>query len=469
MMPAMKSRFFSLLLSLLAGSVVCSADASVEVGRVMCVGDSITHGSFAPSYRWPLHKIFVDNGVKFEFVGVNVGNQPQKYGVTPGIVYAGVPFNNRHSAICSERAFEIAGRRNKSGRLGNSNIFDWLGLDKTYKGKFRINPATQMPDVFILLIGTNDTYSDYGDRGGISAGNFYKITLRNLLGPGGDMDKIIGAMRQAAPKARILLLTVPTWHDGTRYTNKKADYAVMADYNEKLKAWAAEKNLEVVDVNRYLVDISRTDKPGVGEEQFFNARDHLHPTAQGDMLIAADLAKVLGVGGRTVGLERKPIADFPLSAEESGAIPQQKWADMDVSKGFTVAVQGAAVGNGATDGWSATDGICLHVCRPDKQVCGKLSMTESAILWNGKTVLYRSDMSQNKDDIRVAWLPTTKGENRQPGFYVWLGDRLIGEALPSMPQSANGMINGASVSKSGDLPSVCGTLRAISGAFAPAL
>ena len=142
---------------------------------------------------------------------------------------------------------------------------------------------------------------------------------------------------------------------------------------------------------------------------------------------------------------------------------------MDVSKGFTVAVQGAAVGNGATDGWSATAGIRLHVCRPDKQVCGKLSMTESAILWNGKTVLYRSDMSQIKDDIRVAWLPTTKGENRQPGFYVWLGDRLIGEALPSMPQSANGMVNGASVSKSGDLPSVCGTLRAISGAFAPAL
>ena len=102
MMPAMKSRFFSLLLSLLAGSVVCSADASVEVGRVMCVGDSITHGSFAPSYRWPLHKIFVDNGVKFEFVGVNVGNQPQKYGVTPGIVYAGVGNGNIHKNVFPE-------------------------------------------------------------------------------------------------------------------------------------------------------------------------------------------------------------------------------------------------------------------------------------------------------------------------------------------------------------------------------
>ena len=142
---------------------------------------------------------------------------------------------------------------------------------------------------------------------------------------------------------------------------------------------------------------------------------------------------------------------------------------MDVSKGFTVAVQGAAVGNGATDGWSATAGIRLHVCRPDKQVCGKVTMTESAILWNEKTVLYRSDMSQNKDALRVAWLPSSTGENRQPGFYVWLGDRLIGEALPSMPLSANCWINGAMISTPADLPYDCGTLCAIPGAFAPAL
>lgn len=465
----MKSVFLSVLAGLLAAGVVRGAEPAVEVGRVMCVGDSITHGSFAPSYRWPLHKIFVDNGVKFEFVGVNVGNQPQKYGVTPGIVYAGVPFNNRHSAICSERAFEIAGRRNKSGRLGNSNIFDWLGLDKTYKGKYTIDPQTQMPDVFILMIGTNDTYSDYGDRGGIGAKNYYKTVLRNLLGPGGDMDTIVGAMRKAAPGARILLLTIPTWHDGTRHTNRKEDYAVIMDYNEKLKTWAAGKGIEVLDVNRYLVDIARTDKPGVGEEQFFNSRDHLHPTAQGDMLIAADIAQRLGVGGRTVGLPRKATSDFELSSDEKAEIFEESWLRLPAEKGVTLVLQGAAVGNGATDGWDSEKGLYLFMCRNDEaRFCASLQMTESAILWNNHTVLYRSDMSKNTEEVRIAWVPKPEGENRKPGFYVWLGDRLIGEALPGIPDEALCWVPSASVGASSELPCKTGVLRVESGAWAPA-
>lgn len=469
MMPAMKSRFFCLLPGLL-GCVVDGAEQARDIGRIMFVGDSITHGFGTSSYRWPLHKIFVDNGVAFVAVGVTQDNLRPQSGTPAGTVYAGVPFNNRHSSISAERAYEVAGRINNSGRLGNSNIHDWLGLDASYTGKYRINPATEMPDVFVLLIGTNDTFSDFGRRGGFGLEPFYNEVHQNLLRPGGDMDTIVTAMRRANPAARILVLSIPTWHDGnTPHSNAPADYVALHKLNAALQDWALAKKLEWVNVNKGLVDVTRADKPGVAEPQFFSALDGLHPTNHGDLLIAAEVARALGVGGRTVGLLRKPVADFVLSANGHGAIPMQEWEDMDVTQGFTVAVQGASVGNGATDGWDSSAGVRLHVCRTDKQVCAKLTMTESAILWNENTVLYRSDMSLNQEDIRVAWVPTTTGENRHPGFYVWLGDRLIGEALPGMPQTANCWINGAMISKTADLPAGVCTLHAAPGAFAPAL
>ena len=57
-----------------AGGVCAAGEASPELGNIMFVGDSITHGFRAPSYRWPLHKTLVDNGVSFSAVGVHVGN-----------------------------------------------------------------------------------------------------------------------------------------------------------------------------------------------------------------------------------------------------------------------------------------------------------------------------------------------------------------------------------------------------------
>ncbi len=461
----MKKRFANFLSILVGCGVLNGAEAPAELGRVMFVGDSITHGYGTSSYRWDLHKILVDNGVKFSVVGVTQENLRPDRGTKAGTLYGGVPFNNRHSAMSAERAWEVAGRANTSGRLGNSNIFDWLGLDATYTGPYRIDPATEMPDIFVLLIGTNDTFSDYGRRGGFGREEFYREVSRNLLAPGGDMDTIVDAMRRANPKARILLLSIPTWHDGTPHSNAPADFSALRRLNAELAVWAAAKNLELVDVNRGLVDITRSDKPGVGEPQFFSPHDHLHPTPQGDMLIADTVAEALGVPGRTVGLVRKATAQLPLCHDERGNIPPAEWAAADVSTGVTVAVSGLRVGDAAAHGWDATPAARLQVCRPDAGFCGILSVTESAILWNEATVLYRTDMSQNTEELRVAWVPGNAAENRPQGFYVWLGDSLIGEALPSMPQEANCWVNRAGISVSAAAGYT--TLRASAGAYAP--
>ena len=58
----MKVRLPLPLLAALAAAfpAATAAPAGTELGNVMFVGDSITHGVNSASYRWALHKIFTD-------------------------------------------------------------------------------------------------------------------------------------------------------------------------------------------------------------------------------------------------------------------------------------------------------------------------------------------------------------------------------------------------------------------------
>ena len=106
----MKTRLpLSLLAALLAVfPSAIAAPAGTDLGNVMYVGDSITHGMNSGTYRWALHKIFADNGISYHAEGVKTGNYSG--GVTAGTSYGGQVFNNEHSSQASARAWEISGR-----------------------------------------------------------------------------------------------------------------------------------------------------------------------------------------------------------------------------------------------------------------------------------------------------------------------------------------------------------------------
>lgn len=466
-----------LVASMLGCGVLCAEDAPQDLGNIMFVGDSITHGFGTPSYRWPLHKVLVDNGVKFVAVGVTQGNQNPRFCVEPGTLYAGVAFNNRHSAMSSERAYEIAGRINKSGRLGNSDIMDWLGLDTAYTGEFKLDMSGQTPDVVVMMIGTNDTFGDYGNKGGIGAGTNMQEAQAALIGTSvdgkiwsgaGDLDAIVDSLRCANPKVRIIILTIPTWHDARHNNNSAADYAALFAYNEALQKWCAFKNVEIADVNRVLVNPAREDKPGVAEIQFFHNRDRLHPTEQGDLLISGVVADALGVPGRTVGLVRKSATEFTpmsfrggkLSSTNAMRLPQADAAT------FTAAVQ-CRVGDGAANGWISEPALRLSL--GNGQYTGILHITESAILWGEKKdkVLYTADMSANTQELRVAYVAGNEAEGRNPGFYVWLGEHLIGEALPGLNPAANGHVPGLILSPLDRAAVEVSAASVTAGAYAP--
>ncbi len=410
--------FSGILLALFCSSPLLGAE------RVMFVGDSITHGVGAGSYRWALHRLWVDNGMSFEVVGVHAGNHSG--GIAPGTKYGGSVFNNRHSSMCSERAYEIAGRINTSGRLGNSNVRDWLGLNQAYAGPFRIDPATQMPDMFFILIGTNDALGENADKGGIGAGNNLATLRKNMLGEGGDMDSIIAAMREANPNAEIVVLSIPGWHDTVQPDNTEAaDFAAVSDFNKDYAKWAASRGVTFVDISSSLRDYTRADKPGAAVPDFLQPFDHLHPSPQGDLLIAGAVAQKLGWPGATAGLPRREV---PVRV----GIPRMAGREKQREQGaFTCCVRldmppGRAL---------CTGKVLADICCGS----GNLQVLDSGVRWGTQRMLIGRPVDE-LETFTIAYTPSPTPTGAAPGYYVWLGERLIGEALPgNMPVSTTGV------------------------------
>ena len=439
----------------------------------MYVGDSITHGVNSASYRWALHKIFADNGIGQTAVGVKTGNSSG--GVAAGTSYGGVVFNNVHSAQSSANSYHIAGvDRNKrknpaSGFFGGSNIKNWLGLSETtttkqpYTGSTFTKANGKMPDTFFMMIGTNDTLSDYANNG-IGAGTNMATAQAQMLGTKtgtnwsntGDFDTIINAMREANADANIILTTIPCWMDNRGNNNNAADFAAITSYNEALADWAAWKGVTLVDVNEGMIDVARTDKPGVGVSSMFNTSDKLHPNAHGDLIIAGNIAKSMGYAGRSAGQVRKEAASFAvqsagiyanathsgvsqsgsdLSLANNGTVNYNWSAGTDTSHGFTMDFT-VALGNGSEGGWNTSGNLSLTFGGGSHS--GQLLINEAYIQW-GNTVLYSTDMSSNTDSLRVAYIYGNSGQGLASGYYVWLGDMLIGEALADGEGSVNGL------------------------------
>lgn len=449
--------------ALLSGSVPAFAETSAltDLGNVMFVGDSITHGVNSASYRWELHKILVDNGISYNSVGYKTANYSG--GVAVGEMYGGVSFNNVHSSQASARAWELAGvSRGSGGRFDYTNILNWLGLSSTKNNGGNYTGDTYKADTFFMLIGTNDLLSDNTAAGVTSD----KVT--NLLGAdfaSGDMKTIVDAMYKSNESANVTIFSIPAW---TTHANSNGNevHAATADYNNKLKTWVTNynktngKNITYVDVNVGLIDVA-SETPFFGCSSMFNkpGSDGLHPNAQGDLIIAGNVAKALGYAGRTAGQDRRAESDFASHITNFASIPagasvantsvrdgkldfsasgestfKAGWdASATLKKGYTVDFS-LNFGNGGTDGWDTTN--TLNVTVGDDQRYGVLKVSEAYIQW-GDTVLYSTDMSQNKDALRISYVVGNAAEGLTAGFYVWLDDMLIGQGLKATDGSGN--------------------------------
>lgn len=442
----MKCVSFSLA-ALLSCTSLLYADSNKDLGKVMFVGDSITHGHSSASYRWALHKLFVDNGMDYESVGIITGNQAK----TPDILtasdkYGSEPFANVHSAQSSARAWEIVGR--KSGpRFKGTNITNWLGQSDTTCTGAQYTDALftgdDAPQYFFMMIGTNDLLSDHGNK-------LESVSRTAVPELNKDVDGIIKSMRTANKNAPITLTTIPVW--AHRNGIDAADtHTTVEKYNEAMKKSAKSRKVKVAEINEGLRDIS-DERPFHGHADLF-AADGLHPNNQGSLIIAGNVALTMAWPSRTAGLERKSVVDFPLkrladftllnikmrgSAMQFVSLNKKECSVSVALPDADVASVEAKirVGDGEKNGWSQNDGLRISV--DTKSAAGSLLVTECYLKW-GNRVIYCTDMSKNTAPLRLCYVKGDASKGIAAGFYIWLGDKLVGEALPAEIGTATGV------------------------------
>lgn len=433
---------------------VSSRTDGTSIGRVMCVGDSITHGVSDATWRWQLFKLLTDNGIEHEIEGPLKGFDSRYAFKAEGTVISEGLTQNSLTASYGQQEFENVHLAQSSGRaheLVNDNNSRYTGVS-TEEAARQYNANT-----YIMLIGTNDLLSDSG----YTEANFAN-KMDNLLGGTVTYDEaskeyswdgtIGGNMYTAVSDVlneetdKLYLMTVPCWTDHGNNNSETSHHAV-DEYNKLLAQWVDSYNatygdqVVLVDVNKGLVDLT-ADISFKGHRGFFNrpgtasGSDGLHPNEQGSLIIAGNLAKAMGIGGRTAGLARadKSTAgttwntatvgtDGTIAAGETLSAANFAFTE---DAGYTVDFR-ASFGNGATDGWLSTDST-LSINIGDGINSGTLKLSEGYIMW-GADVLFCQDTSALDENLRIAWHNGNSTDNVLAGYYVWLGDMLIGQGL----------------------------------------
>lgn len=468
----MKYSLFTLSLLACCAAVSHAAD----LGNVAFIGDSITHGYLNGSYRYDFWKILADNGTDHRFVGVNSGN----YSFSGSLTYKGQTFNNVHSAGSSWRTYQTSGDYMNNGHkngMGPSSlpsggyIANWLGVtdSRTYdkvsggtlsQGQYlngsgvvtnytgKTMTGNDTPDTFFIMLGTNDFYSD-------SPSPETYATVFNSL------SHIIETGRQANPDANFVVLSMPSIASSKNVNGN----VITPGYNAyvqqnlfSLEDSSGRSKIQYVDVNRGITTAAGYFHAGMSS-------DGTHPNAQGNLIIAGNIARGLGMEQRTAGLERKEAGQLASQVSLTSKTPTitTTKADGSISSAvFAVSNSGAysvsasgtglvfAKANGATASnisttWQAggqfTVSLSLKIAaRGDTNNYftvwlgngvandGFLKVYEDRIEWGytGSTVLYVADMTTDFSNLTISYLDGSSGA--AAGYYVWLGDQLIGEA-----------------------------------------
>lgn len=476
-----RSFLFSFVLGCLVGAPVLHAeDGSADWGRVMFVGDSITHGINTPSYRWDFHKILVDNGIRYEEAGYTTGNFQRGKGNGVNLApdsYRGVAFQNRHSAHEGGQIWQLFEEENTEYHQQASGIHYSTKSGVKYPGQTVDALVKQhRADTYCVLLGTNDIIQNFHEGGSLGQGNNLTQALRGILGATakgkgfrfngkGTLDTLTDTLlSEKATKRVVVMGLIPPGR--SKFT--PADHAAVAAFNRALEAWAQQKERVLyAPLGEGTVDVAATPADPYGAVEGKNQRvDWIHPGPQTNLLMAGNLAAALGCQGRTLGLPRKSNAGLrdtklrKVASSGSWSAPIHPASNGSV----TLLIEGLQVGNGYSDNaWNTQDALSVTLDTGEHQ--GTLCISESYITWGKDLILFSRDMSKNTDVLRVVYTAGDAAQGVEAGFYVWLGTRLIGEACPAAPGSGK---PGVSVSYNGKEGCRSGVLWAAAGAFAPA-
>lgn len=422
--------------TLALAALFAAVPAVAAPGNIVFLGDSITQGGRylagpVPSYRYQLFKNFVDNGADFSPMGTTRGaaGGVNVSALTPD--YRGNAFPNVSESAASARSYQFSGHAGeKRFRPDPGTAFPpenrgpvtlKLGLPNPF-----VKDARARKDSFfdgnVLKKYTGETYASlYGDRKAETL--CVMIGINDLYDAWEPPEKILENVRAIVaayqtdnPKIRVHVFEVlPTGADNGTGTHGKNNYAA---YNALLRRsagkWSKGKSLVTCD------DVSQGFYAEDGS--MIDTSRGAHPNAQGELVVAGNVARALGIGQRTAGLPRRANQALPknFSREARAKKPTP----------FTLAV---CLKMNATK--RADDGLTEILCGNGDGKVGRLLVGERGIYWGDtKKLLYgappasagKNIFADGEKWVRVVWKPD--GETRG-GFYVWLGSQLVGEAL----------------------------------------
>ena len=414
-----------------------------SLGRVMFCGDSITHGVNDQTWRWQLFKILVDNDIEAQIVGPRSGYTPGYRRLATsdaGDSYAGVAFPNVHLAQSSGRTHNIISGSN-SGMTGVN-----------YGGHSTKSAAASFNcDTWCCLMGTNDLLSDRG-----YSPEEFATKMQNLLGgkvslngkkfswtPGsdwGNMGRIAADILKEESDV-LYVMSVPCW--GHHSNNNEPDrHEAVRNYNWLLREWVEKyakahgRRLKFVDVNRGMVDYDH-EVPFSWPESMSNrpGRDGLHPNEQGSLIIAGNLARAMGLPGRTAGLNRVMSKNWFRVGENKvqGSVSHEPLFNRD--KGYSVELKFVCKWNSRP---KRSEAEAVKFTVSDAQGSGTVSITSNTISW-GDRPLYCAPSMSEPPALRLVWHPGDAAQNKPQGYYLWLGDMLIGQGLPAGAPAEHGV------------------------------
>lgn len=490
--------------TILAGSVLAAALSAFAApateknspGGIVFLGDSITNGGNylagpVASFRYRVFKAFVDNGVKFEPMGMTRGAAwaTDVSALTPP--YRGVEFENVSEAAASGRAYQYAGHGPEKTSSGNPYKPDPQTAQPP-QNRGPVSLKLGLPNTFVKdKKAQQDSFYDGTELKKYSGDTYAKLyknkkvqTLCILIGINDLYDawesneeiiehvhNIVTAYQKHNPAVRVHVFELlPTGANNSTGTHHKNNYtAYNADLRKAVKNWSKGNSVVTCD------DISQGFYAEDGS--MIDTDRGAHPNAQGELIVAGNITRVLGVGQRTVGLKRKAASELALRAEFSGgnapkiSVGRNAVFDGPADASWKADTGGKLFISAPTEGTSDARTLWKNLGAPagvsEKNarsvaikvkmlpsgrndnflgiICGNgtsagiLLIGESGIFWNDtKTLLYGSKstapaakiFTKNPVEIRLVCKPE---DETAGGFYVWLGSQLIGEALAASP------------------------------------
>ncbi len=435
------------VLSLLIAAVsfmpglAAAAETKHVPGGIIFIGDSITQGgkyladTMCASYRYSLFKNYVDNGVPFHPMGVVREHAWSANIPTPD--YRGQAFPNVSEAAASGRSYQFSGHapHAENGAEYQPNptsvypvanrgpLRVKFGMPDPYTGKEATyyNGATETEytgDTYsqlygetkaqsaTVLIGINDLY----DCNPNASGGRYAHAPESILE---NVHSIISTLQAYNKTISILVMEVlPVGK------NNPARHQGIDEYNALLRqtapAWStATSRVTCADVS-----------PGFCAEngEMIDTAQGAHPNAQGELIIAGNLARALGIGQRNLGYERKSASQLTSRAEGCGLRHELPPVTTPRIGTYEVSIHPGA-------GKQGEGTCCLEMIVGDGvSGAGKLTVEKGNIYWGDVTgtMLYASHGTLS-NTLRIVVDKDSSGAASL--YHVWLGDQLIGENL----------------------------------------